>query len=90
MPSSSTPTASTSSVRLEDTPALLPASPSPAESSSSSPLADHEQPPRKRKRVPQDRDSLTYALKSGLAGGIAGPSLLFAMMRVDRGRRPIP
>lgn len=72
----STPTASTSSVRLED---ALPqnsaaaaadrarGSPPPASSSAPDPAAG-----RPRKRTRRDRDSLEYALTSGFAGGIAG------------------
>ncbi|KPV76558.1 uncharacterized protein RHOBADRAFT_52549 [Rhodotorula graminis WP1] len=81
MPSSSASTASTSSVRLEDHPALLPASPAPT---LSPPLAEHDQHPRKRRRIPQDRDSLSYALKSGLAGGIAGCVAKTSVAPLDR------
>ncbi|GAA5892786.1 hypothetical protein JCM8208_004088 [Rhodotorula glutinis] len=82
MPSSLPPAASTSSVRLEDAAALLPASPAPAVSSP--PLADQDQHPRKRRRANQDRDSLSYALKSGLAGGIAGCVAKTSVAPLDR------
>ncbi|TNY22352.1 mitochondrial carrier domain-containing protein [Rhodotorula diobovata] len=74
--SASAPTASTSSVRLEDSasPALRPP---PSDSSSAQP-----QHPRKRRRT--DRDSLSYALKSGLAGGIAGCVAKTSVAPLDR------
>ncbi|BGP38416.1 coenzyme A transporter [Rhodotorula kratochvilovae] len=74
------PTASTSSVRLEDAPApRAPAPPPAAQLHSPSP---DSQPARKRKR--HDRDSLAYVLTSGFAGGIAGCVAKTSVAPLDR------
>ncbi|GAA5972311.1 hypothetical protein JCM8115_005967 [Rhodotorula mucilaginosa] len=88
----SPPTASTSSVTLEDATTLAPTRlprpppPPPASSSSSSAAAAAAEPTttRPRKRAKLDRDSLQYALTSGFAGGIAGCVAKTSVAPLDR------
>ncbi|GAA5976135.1 hypothetical protein JCM10908_005394 [Rhodotorula pacifica] len=88
----STPTASTSSVTLEDaapparTPATRPraAAASSAAPASSSASASSSPAARPRKRTRLDRDSLEYALTSGFAGGIAGCVAKTSVAPLDR------
>ncbi|GAA5863762.1 hypothetical protein JCM3774_001150 [Rhodotorula dairenensis] len=81
------PTASTSSVTLEDatpTRSLAPLRPPASSSSASNPALAAEASQRPRKRAKLDRDSLQYALTSGFAGGIAGCVAKTSVAPLDR------